>query len=85
MIKSITDDVNSKQANLIALQEDTTSQTKRLLDSFNIGLERLEKMNEYISGTMNGFRQAQGEITISTSNLRTISGDMKLATELFSY
>ena len=83
-VKSITDDVNSKQANLIALQEDTTSQTKRLLDSFNIGLERLEKMNEYISGTMNGFRQAQGEITISTSNLRTISGDMKLATELFN-
>lgn len=41
-------------------------------------------MNEYISGTMNGFRQAQGEITISTSNLRTISGDMKLATELFN-
>ena len=83
-VKDITDDVNSKQASLIALQEDTTTQTKKLLDSFNTGLERLEKMNEYITGTMNGFKQAQGEITLSTSNLRTISGDMKLATELFN-
>ena len=83
-VKDITDDVNSKQADLIALQEDTTSQTKKLLDSFNAGLDRLEKMNEYVSGTMNGFQQAQGEITVSTSNLRSISGDMKLATELFN-
>lgn len=42
-VKDITEDVNSKQASLIALQEDTTIQTKKLLDSFNIGLERLEK------------------------------------------
>lgn len=41
-------------------------------------------MNEYVTGTMNGFKQAQGEITVSTSNLRTISSDMKLATELFN-
>lgn len=83
-VQNITDDVNSKQADLIALQEDTTSQTKKLLETFNAGLDRLEKMNEYVVGTMNGFKQAQGEITLSTSNLRTISGDMKLATELFS-
>lgn len=44
-VKSITDDVNSKQADLIALQEDTTSQTKKLLEAFNTGLDRLEKMN----------------------------------------
>lgn len=42
-VKSITDDVNSKQADLIALQEDTTSQTKKLLEAFNTGLDRLEK------------------------------------------
>lgn len=83
-VKGITDDINSKQTDLIALQEDTTSQTKKLLENFNIGLERLEKMNEYVTGTMNGFKQAQGEITVSTSNLRTISSDMKLATELFN-
>lgn len=83
-MKSITDDVSSKQADLIALQEDTTTQTKKLLEAFNAGLDRLEKMNEYIIGTMNGFKQAQGEISISTGNLRTISGDVKLATELFN-
>ena len=83
-MKSITDDVNSKQADLLALQEDTTSQTKKLLEAFNTGLDRLEKMNEYVTETMNSFKQAQGEINISTGNLRTISGDMKLATEIFN-
>lgn len=83
-VKNITDNINSKQADLIALQGDTTIQTKKLLENFNIGLERLEKMNEFITGTMNGFKQAQGEITVSTSNLRTISDDMKIATELFN-
>lgn len=83
-MKSITDDVTNKHADLIALQEDTTTQTKKLLEAFNVGLERLEKMNEYVTGTMNSFKQAQGEISISTGNLKTISGDMKLSTELFN-
>lgn len=83
-IQGITDDVASKQADLIALQEDTTSQTKKLLDSFNVGLERLERMNDSIAGTMNMFQQAQGQITGSTAHLQTISGDMKLATQVFS-
>ena len=83
-VNSITDDVNNKQADLIALQEDTTSQTKKLLETFNTGLDRLEKMNEYITGTMNMFQQAQGQITGSTAHLQTITGDMKLATQLFN-
>lgn len=83
-VKSITDDVNNKQADLIALQEDMTSQTKKLLETFNTGLDRLEKMNEYITGTMNMFQQAQGQITGSTAHLQTITGDMKLATQLFN-
>ena len=83
-VKSMTDDVNNKQADLIALQEDTTSQTKKLLETFNTGLDRLEKMNEYITGTMNMFQQAQGQITGSTAHLQTITGDMKLATQLFN-
>ena len=83
-MKSITEDVSNKQADLIALQEDTTSQTKKLLDSFNDGLARLEKMSDYIIDVMNGFKQAQGEITLSTGNLRTISNDMRTATETFN-
>ena len=83
-MKNITDDVNRKQADLIALQEDTIQQTRRLLDTFNHGLERLEKMNEYVTGTMNMFQQAQGQITGSTAHLQTITGDMKQATQLFN-
>ena len=83
-MKNITEDVNSKQADLIVLQEDTIQQTRRLLDTFNHGLERLEKMNEYVTGTMNMFQQAQGQITGSTAHLQTITGDMKQATQLFN-
>lgn len=83
-VQNITAEVNSKQADLIALQEDTTSQTKKLLESFNTSLERLEEMNEYVVDTMNGFKQAQGEITLSTSNLRSISDNMKVTTEMFN-
>lgn len=83
-IENITTDVNNKQASLISLQEDTTVQTRKLLETFNTGLERLEKMNEYIAGTMNMFQQAQGQISGSTAHLQTITGDMKLATQLFN-
>lgn len=83
-VKNIADDVASKQADLIALQEDTTTQTKKLLEQFNVGLERLEKMNGYIQGTMDMFQQAQNNITGSTAHLQTITGDMKTATQLFN-
>ena len=83
-VKSITDDVNNKQADLIALQEESTAQTKRLLETFNAGLDRLEKMNENITGTMKMFQEAQGQISGSTAHLQTITGDMKLATQLFN-
>lgn len=82
-MKNVTDDVTSKQADLLTLQEDTTSRTKSLLEAFNQGLDRLEKMNEYITGTMNMFQQAQGQITGSTAHLQTITSDMKVATEVF--
>lgn len=82
-IQGITDDVASKQSSLLALQEDTVSETKKLLNVFNQGLEHMERMNGYISGTMDMFQKAQGEITGSTSNLRTITSDMKVATEIF--
>ena len=82
-ITGLTDDVTSKQADLIALQEDTTTQTKKLLDVFNHGLERMAQLNDNIAGTMNMYLQAQGQITGSTAHLQTISGDMKLATQIF--
>lgn len=82
-MKSITDDISDKQTDLMALQESTMSETEKLLNQFNIGLERLEKMNEYITGTMNTFQQAQGQITGSTAHLQSITSDMKTATEVF--
>ena len=82
-MKSITDDISNKQTDLMALQESTMTETEKLLAQFNTGLERLEKMNEYISGTMHIFQQAQGQITGSTAHLQSITSDMKTATEVF--
>lgn len=82
-MKSITDDISNKQTDLMALQESTMTETEKLLAQFNTGLEHLEKMNEYITGTMNIFQQAQGQITGSTAHLQSITNDMKTATEVF--
>ena len=82
-LQSITDDVTDKQSTLLALQEDTVGKTEKLLNTFNQGLERMEHMNSYITGTMDMFQKAQGEITGSTTHLRSITGDMKVATEIF--
>lgn len=82
-VKGITDDVNNKQTDLLEMQGSTMNQAEKLMTVFNHGLERMEQMNEYITGTMSTFQKAQGEITGSTSNLQRITGDMKLATELF--
>lgn len=83
-VKGITDDVNAKQADLIALQEDATTQTKKLLEAFNQGLDRLERINAYVAGTMDMFQKAQGQITGSTAHLQVITSDMKTATEVFN-
>lgn len=82
-VKNITEDVNNKQADLMALQEGTTAETRKLLETFNQGLERLEMMNKQITGTMNQFQIAQGYITDSTEHLQNITGDMAKATEQF--
>lgn len=82
-MQSITDDISDKQAGLMALQESTIAETEKLLQRFNIGLERLEKMNEHITSTMNAFQLAQGQINGSTTQLQNISSKMKLATEVF--
>ncbi len=82
-MQSITDDISDKQTGLMALQKSTISETEKLLERFNVGLERLEKMNEHITGTMNAFQLAQGQINGSTTQLQSISSKMKLASEEF--
>ncbi|MFA6831976.1 MAG: MotA/TolQ/ExbB proton channel family protein [Bacteroidaceae bacterium] len=83
-IQGITEEVANKHSDLLALQEDTVGETEKLLNTFNQGLERMERMNEYITGTMDMFQKAQGEIAGSTAHLTTITDDMKVATEVFN-
>lgn len=83
-MKTITDNVADKQSDLIELQESSTNQTKELLEKFNEGLDKLEKMNEYVTGTMDMFQKAQGEITGSTAHLQAITGNLRVSTETFN-
>lgn len=83
-VKNMAEEVSEKQASLMEVQENSIAQTRTLLQTFNEGLDRLERMNEYIAGTMNQFQQAQGQISGTTAHLQTLTGDMKLATELFN-
>lgn len=82
-MQSITEDIKERQTELMLLQENTMTETEKLLQRFNIGLERLEKMNEHITGTMNTFQLAQAQINNTTAHLQTISSKMRLATESF--
>jgi hypothetical protein len=83
-MRNITDEMNDKQHQLVSLQEETVGLTKTLLESFNVGLEKLGRINEVITGTMNQFQLAQGQISGSTAHLQNITGEMKSATELFN-
>ena len=82
-VQSITDDVTSKQEDLLVLQESTTSETKKLLEVFNAGLDRMGQINEAVVGTISQFQEAQGQIVGSTAHLQSITSSMKSAsTEL---
>ena len=78
-VQSITDDVTSKQEDLLVLQESTTAETKKLLEVFNAGLERMGQINEAVNGTINQFQEAQGQIVGSTAHLQSITSSMKTA------
>lgn len=79
----ISENVTNSQTELVMLQGETTSKTEKLLETFNAGLDRLERMNALVAETMNQFQLAQGQISGTTAHLQTITGDMKLATQLF--
>lgn len=79
----ISENVTNSHSDLIVLQGETTLKTEKLLETFNIGLDRLEKMNAIVAETMHQFQLAQGQISGTTSHLQTITGDMKVATQLF--
>ena len=61
------------------LQESTTAETKKLLEAFNAGLERMGQINEAVNGTIGQFQEAQGQIVGSTAHLQSITSSMKSA------
>lgn len=83
-VEGITNDISSKHANLLNLQDNTTANTRVLLEAFNDALEKLKNMNDSIYRTMDGFKLAQSNITSSADNLKIISNNMISATESFN-
>lgn len=79
----ITDNIANSHTELVVLQGETTSKTEKLLETFNVGVDRLERLNAIVAETMNQFQLAQGQINGTTAHLQSITGDMKLATQLF--
>lgn len=83
-MKNVATDLTDKQTDLLALQESTVEETKKMLEIFDKGLERLEEVNSAISSTLSTFHSAYGEISDTTSNLRLITTDIKNATQEFN-
>lgn len=82
-LDSVTKDISLKQMELAEIQNEVTNKTQNLLISFNGAIEKLERTNTSINGTMSTFGQAQGEITSTTAHLSSITGDMKIASEVY--
>ena len=82
-VKTITDDVTNKQTDMLSMQQQSMTQSKNLLDTFNLVIDRMTKANENLTGSMSEFSQAQGEIYTSTKNLKAISDGLMNATETF--
>lgn len=66
----ISENVANSHTELVVLQEETTAKTEKLLETFNAGLDRLEKMNAIVAETMNQFQLAQGQINGTTAHLQ---------------
>lgn len=63
---------------------DSSDEMRRLMAAFGQSIDRQTSLNESVNQTLGGFKQAQDEITRSTLNLRTISDQMRMATEQFA-
>ena len=77
-------EITGKQKTILDLQNNTVTRTQGLLNGFNQSLDHLDDTNDSISGTMDMFQKAQGQITGSTAHLQNVAGDMKTAAELLN-
>lgn len=76
-IKNIIEDINNKQVDMLALQDDISNNTKEVLNEFTTGLETLKTTIADINTTMFTFRQAHGHIEETTGHLENIASDMR--------
>lgn len=83
-VNNMADHVTNQQADLLALQEGTTGETRRLVEAFNQSLQRQEELNGQVNRTLEAFGQAHGEIAGSTANLKALTQEMKTAAERLS-
>ena len=83
-VNTMANHVTNQQADLLALQEDTTSETRRLIETFNQSLQRQEQVNGMVNHTLGAFGQAQSEITDSMTNLQALTQEMKTTAERLS-
>jgi methyl-accepting chemotaxis protein len=82
-MSSLSDDITSKQTDLLALQEDTVSQIRAILSQFKESVGYMENANKNVSNTLGQMETVHTHIANSTANLRDVSESMKMATNDF--
>ena len=82
-MSNITNDITNKQTDLLALQEGTTAQTQKMLGAFSEGVTQLNQVNGSIKETLGLFKQMQNQMNTSTTNMQTITGNLKAASDSF--
>lgn len=75
----LTEDMMSKQADLLALQESTTAETKNLIEDLKTSIDRLDEVNGNYSETITSFRKVQINVEKSLENLSVITTNMQRA------
>lgn len=80
---TLTEDIMSRQADLLALQESTTKESKSLIEGIQMGAEKLSEVNENFKYTIGAFKQSQEQICIAINNLSSITDSVQSAATKF--
>ena len=79
----LTEDIMSKQADLLALQESTTNESKNLIESLKSGIGSLAEINDKYKNTVDLFDDVHNKVYESIGSLSLISDNMADAIENF--
>ena len=75
----LTEDIMSKQADLLALQESTTKESQKIIEDFKAGISKLDTVNENYADTIVDLKKVQGHVEKSLDYVSDITDKMQKA------